>query len=128
MRSFGYQKDNQSIPLTVWIEARDAFTTAIRILDVDARLKFLDLLVASSKKDKNPNVEFVTLFASIILISDEQQIFGKIPSRNNDKNSIIFKVGDKEPVACKKNNVLIQISKCFRLRTSLAIYMSSSSI
>ena len=117
MRSFSHHKDADSIPLTVWIEARDAVTTAIRTLDIDARLKFIDLLQASLKTGKNPRVEFVTLFASIILISTGLEINGNLGSRKSEKDSMIFKVDEKEPFGCKRNNVLIHFSKSLRLKT-----------
>lgn len=106
MRNMSHHSNNDSMPLMVWIDARDAITSAIRILDIDARLNFVDLLLSAFKKGKGGGkIAFITLFASIILITSNRQIFGTCEQPSDMKNYIIFKITDSEPVVCKRHNV-----------------------
>ena len=104
MRSFGHYWKQDSIPLVIWKEASQAITMSVRLLDKAARVALLELLISGLKSGKSKQLEFITFFASVILVSSDIAVNGNIPMVQS-KVHYVFNVTGRPTMCCLMKDV-----------------------
>jgi len=107
MTTFKYSIETPHIPLDIWASALDSIRSAIAILDIASRPKFVHTLI-DSIKDKNPShVDFVTFLGSLISIKAGTDIFGSIEGCAPNSKFFNFAVEGRGNYHVAKKNVRI---------------------